>query len=115
MKRHDVVVIGGSLAGAACVRELERSGIDAIAWSAITFRAEKYAAVSCLQALSNASAGWACWMMCSGPERSGCGPLAFEWVRLRPKFHSSVLALVFPAALWTKSWHAARGCSKAVW
>ena len=28
---HDVIVIGGSLAGAACVRELERRGIDAIA------------------------------------------------------------------------------------
>ncbi len=28
---HDVIVIGGSLAGAACVRELERMGIDAIA------------------------------------------------------------------------------------
>jgi len=28
---HDVIVIGGSLAGAACVRRLERMGIDAIA------------------------------------------------------------------------------------
>ena len=28
---HDVVVIGGSLAGAACLRELERLGVDAIA------------------------------------------------------------------------------------
>jgi len=28
---HDVVIIGGSLAGAACVRELVRLGIDAIA------------------------------------------------------------------------------------
>jgi len=31
MNKHDVVIIGGSLAGAACVRELERLGIDAIA------------------------------------------------------------------------------------
>jgi flavin-dependent dehydrogenase len=31
MRTHDVVVIGGSLAGAACVRELERKGIDAVA------------------------------------------------------------------------------------
>ena len=31
MIHHDVVVIGGSLAGAACVRELARNGIDAIA------------------------------------------------------------------------------------
>jgi flavin-dependent dehydrogenase len=31
MTRHDVVIIGGSLAGAACVRELERLGLDAIA------------------------------------------------------------------------------------
>src|SRR5262245_2005070 len=30
-QEYDVVVIGGSLAGAACVRELERLGIDAIA------------------------------------------------------------------------------------
>jgi flavin-dependent dehydrogenase len=28
---HDVVIIGGSLAGASCARELERQGIDAIA------------------------------------------------------------------------------------
>jgi flavin-dependent dehydrogenase len=31
MTKHDVVVIGGSLAGSACVRELNRRGIDAIA------------------------------------------------------------------------------------
>src|SRR3989442_7334128 len=31
MTRHDVVIIGGSLAGAACARELERLGIDAVA------------------------------------------------------------------------------------
>src|SRR2546426_1116102 len=31
MRMHDVIVIGGSLAGAVCVRELERMGIDAIA------------------------------------------------------------------------------------
>jgi flavin-dependent dehydrogenase len=29
--RHDVIVIGGSLAGTACVRELNRYGIDAVA------------------------------------------------------------------------------------
>jgi flavin-dependent dehydrogenase len=32
MKKHDVIVVGGSLAGAACVRELARLGIDAIAY-----------------------------------------------------------------------------------
>src|SRR5262245_50363118 len=32
MRRHDVIVVGGSLAGAACARELERRGIDAIAF-----------------------------------------------------------------------------------
>jgi flavin-dependent dehydrogenase len=31
MKKHDVIVIGGSLAGAACVRELARLGIDGVA------------------------------------------------------------------------------------
>jgi flavin-dependent dehydrogenase len=31
MTKHDVIIIGGSLAGAACARELERLGIDAIA------------------------------------------------------------------------------------
>lgn len=32
MSKRDVVVIGGSLAGAACVRELKRLGIDAVAF-----------------------------------------------------------------------------------
>src|SRR2546428_7114868 len=31
MSKHDVVIVGGSLAGAACARELERQGIDAVA------------------------------------------------------------------------------------
>ena len=31
MKKHDVVIIGGSLAGAACVRRLQSLGVDAIA------------------------------------------------------------------------------------
>jgi menaquinone-9 beta-reductase len=31
VSKHDVVIIGGSLAGAACARELERLGIDAVA------------------------------------------------------------------------------------
>lgn len=31
MTKHDVIIIGGSLAGSACVRELERLGVDAIA------------------------------------------------------------------------------------
>jgi flavin-dependent dehydrogenase len=31
MTGHDVVIIGGSLAGASCVRELQRYGVDAIA------------------------------------------------------------------------------------
>ena len=32
MRKHDVAVVGGSLAGAACVRQLNRMGIDAIAF-----------------------------------------------------------------------------------
>jgi menaquinone-9 beta-reductase len=32
MRKHDVIVVGGSLAGAACVRELTRRGLDAIAF-----------------------------------------------------------------------------------
>jgi flavin-dependent dehydrogenase len=32
MNKHDVVIIGGSLSGAACARELDRQGIDAIAY-----------------------------------------------------------------------------------
>jgi 2-polyprenyl-6-methoxyphenol hydroxylase-like FAD-dependent oxidoreductase len=32
MRTHDVIVVGGSLAGAACVRELTRQGLDAIAF-----------------------------------------------------------------------------------
>ena len=41
MMRHDVVVIGGSLAGAACVRELARLGIDAVALERDTFPRDK--------------------------------------------------------------------------
>src|SRR5262245_34166013 len=32
MRKHDVIVVGGSLAGAACIRELTRQGFDAIAF-----------------------------------------------------------------------------------
>ncbi len=32
MTTHDVIIIGASLAGSACARELERSGIDAVAF-----------------------------------------------------------------------------------
>jgi flavin-dependent dehydrogenase len=32
VEKHDVIVIGGSLAGAACVRELCRLGVDAVAY-----------------------------------------------------------------------------------
>jgi flavin-dependent dehydrogenase len=38
---HDVVVIGGSLAGAACVRELVRLGIDAVAFERDRFPRDK--------------------------------------------------------------------------
>jgi flavin-dependent dehydrogenase len=41
MKRTDVVIIGGSLAGAACVRELARRGIDAVAFERARFPREK--------------------------------------------------------------------------
>ncbi len=41
MTRHDVVVIGGSLAGAVCVRQLERLGIDAVALERDTFPRRK--------------------------------------------------------------------------
>jgi len=41
MTKHDVVIIGGSLAGAACVRELERYGIDAIALERDSFPRRK--------------------------------------------------------------------------
>jgi flavin-dependent dehydrogenase len=37
MRKHDVVVIGGSLAGAACARELARLGIDAVAFESDHF------------------------------------------------------------------------------
>jgi len=32
MRKHDVIVVGGSLAGAACTRELIRQGVDAVAF-----------------------------------------------------------------------------------
>ena len=41
MKRIDVAIIGGSLAGAACVRTLARAGIDAIAIERDRFPREK--------------------------------------------------------------------------
>ena len=41
MKHADVVIIGGSLAGAACVRELTRRGIDAVAFERARFPHEK--------------------------------------------------------------------------
>jgi menaquinone-9 beta-reductase len=41
MKHVDVVIIGGSLAGAACVRELRRRGVDAVAFDRDPFPREK--------------------------------------------------------------------------
>lgn len=41
MKRVDVAIVGASLAGAACVRELSRRGIDAIAFDRDLFPREK--------------------------------------------------------------------------
>ena len=41
VKHVDVVIIGGSLAGAACVRELARRGIDAVAFERDRFPREK--------------------------------------------------------------------------
>jgi flavin-dependent dehydrogenase len=41
MKRIDVVVVGASLAGAACVRELNRRGVEAVALDRAVFPAEK--------------------------------------------------------------------------
>jgi flavin-dependent dehydrogenase len=41
MKRVDVAIIGGSLAGAACVRELSRRGVDALAFERDAFPREK--------------------------------------------------------------------------
>src|SRR5688572_22001384 len=41
MKRVDVAIIGGSLAGAACARELTRLGIEAVAFERDRFPREK--------------------------------------------------------------------------
>jgi flavin-dependent dehydrogenase len=41
MKHADVVIIGGSLAGAACARELTRRGVDAVAVERDSFPREK--------------------------------------------------------------------------
>ncbi len=58
MTRHDVIVIGGSLAGSACVRELTRLGIDAVAFERDRFPRRKVCggflspgAVECLDRL----------------------------------------------------------------
>src|SRR5437016_3174325 len=56
MIKHDVIIIGGSLAGSACVRELERLGVDAIALERARFPRAKVCggfvspgAVKCLE------------------------------------------------------------------
>src|SRR5262245_22404533 len=41
MRTHEVVIIGGSLAGAACVRQLQRLGIDAVAFERDHFPRDK--------------------------------------------------------------------------
>jgi len=41
VKHIDVVIIGGSLAGAACARELARQGIDAVAFDRDRFPRDK--------------------------------------------------------------------------
>ncbi len=41
MNTHDVVIIGGSLAGAACARELARRGVDAVALERDSFPRDK--------------------------------------------------------------------------
>src|SRR5437879_10842127 len=58
MTKHDVIIIGGSLAGSACVRELKRLGVDAIAVERARFPRAKVCggfvspgAVKCLQRL----------------------------------------------------------------
>jgi flavin-dependent dehydrogenase len=58
MRQHDVVIVGGSLAGAACVRELIRRGIDAVAFERDQFPRPKVCggfvsprAVECLEEL----------------------------------------------------------------
>lgn len=59
MKKRDVVIIGGSLAGAACARELTRLGVDAIALERDRFPRDKVCggflsagAVDCLDQLA---------------------------------------------------------------
>ena len=56
--QHEVIIIGGSLAGSACVRELERLGVDAIALERARFPRAKVCggfvspgAVECLEQL----------------------------------------------------------------
>ena len=58
MITHEVIIIGGSLAGAACARELERLGIDAVAFERDRFPRDKVCggflspgAVECLDRL----------------------------------------------------------------
>jgi menaquinone-9 beta-reductase len=58
MTQHDVVIIGGSLAGSACCRELTRLGIDAVALERDRFPRDKVCggflspgAIECLNSL----------------------------------------------------------------
>jgi menaquinone-9 beta-reductase len=59
MRKHDVIIVGGSLAGAACAHELTRRGVDAVAFERDHFPRPKVCggfvspgAVECLEQLS---------------------------------------------------------------
>jgi flavin-dependent dehydrogenase len=78
MKHFDVVIIGGSLAGAACASGLQRRGIDAVALERDTFPRSKVCggflspgAIECLDELG----------VLSAVDDAGAKPVDHAWIR----------------------------------
>src|SRR5881396_3607983 len=112
MRMHDVIVIGGSLAGAACVRELERMGIDAIALERERFPGQRCVAGFSPRARSTVSSSLVLRMRFEKPELFRYPRRAFALHRLKSKFCLSGPAWVCRAAHWTRWWHAVLAWNK---
>src|SRR5262245_51000362 len=110
---HDVVVIGGSLSGAACVRELARLGIDAIALERDRFPRGKVCGGFLSPGAVNSLEGLG---LLDEIVNAGAVKVSSARVRagvLKLRFRLAVLPWVFRATCWTIFLRATRECSKA--